>query len=127
MSTHKKAPSATTLEASDNEINFEEEIVMSNSTVKTVRPQESASIDVLAGSIATMDCLAQEGFSAIASIARLALAGLRQPDRLAHMQDIGNALMTIASKAEDIQNCINVQAEMTGNHWRAEPILNHHH
>ena len=61
-----------------------------------------------------MDCLSQDGFSEIASIAKMALAWLERPDSYGHMDNIADALKTIWGKADDVQNCINCQAEDVG-------------
>ncbi|MCO6427121.1 hypothetical protein [Nitrosomonas communis] len=61
-----------------------------------------------------IDALSQDGLSEISSISRLALASLETPEGYRHMDDIANALRAIWSKAEDIQGCINAQAEDVG-------------
>lgn len=81
----------------------------------------------LGNAINTMDCLSQDGFTTIASMARVALACLRSPDGQQRLNDISSVLMAIAAKAEDIQNCINVEAEGTGFHYRSYTPSNIHH
>lgn len=61
-----------------------------------------------------IDSLSQGGFSEISSIARLALSRLEAPDGYRHLDDIANALSAIMDKADDIQNCINSEAERVG-------------
>jgi hypothetical protein len=68
----------------------------------------------LQGTITTMDALSQEGFSEIATIARLVLARLETPEGYRHTDDIAIAFQAIWGKAEMIQNCINSEAESVG-------------
>lgn len=82
---------------------------MSNKSIATpVAP----TIPQLRDAIVLMDSLSQTGFSEIASIARMALVYLEQSNR--SIDDIANALSAIQSRAEDIMNSINCQAEEVG-------------
>ena len=71
-------------------------------------------VQKLRNAVEFMDCLSQGGFSEIASIAKLALSSLETPDGYRHLDNIANALKAIWGKADDIQNCINSQAEEVG-------------
>lgn len=71
-------------------------------------------VQKLRNAVEYMDCLSQGGFSEIASIAKLALFSLETPDGYQHLDNIANALKAIWSKADDIQNCINSEAEQVG-------------
>lgn len=71
-------------------------------------------VQALRSKVELLDSLSQEGFSEIASIARLALHRLEMPDAHQHLDDIANALRTIRSKADDIGNCISCEAEAVG-------------
>ena len=71
-------------------------------------------VQKLRNAVEFIDSLSQCGFSEISSIAKLALARLETPDGYRHLDDIANALNAIWCKAEDIQNCINSQAEEVG-------------
>ena len=61
-----------------------------------------------------IDRLSQGGFSEISAIAKLALAQLEHPDGYRHPETIAQALNAILGKAEDVENCINSQAEGVG-------------
>jgi len=73
--------------------------------------------DQLRNAVEFMDSLSQNGFSEISAIAKLALAWLETPDGHRHLDVIAHALSTIWGKADDIQNCINSQAEEVGCHY----------
>lgn len=64
-----------------------------------------------------MDRLSQGAFSAIACIAKLALAHLETPDGYRHLENIAIALEAIESRAYDAQNCINCTAENVDSHF----------
>lgn len=68
----------------------------------------------LRNAVSLIDCLSQGGFSQISSIAKLALSRLETPGGYQHIDDIANALESIWVKADDIQNCINCEAEQVG-------------
>lgn len=71
-------------------------------------------VEDLQETILTIDCLAQGGFSEIASIARLALSRLETQDGYRHLDDIANALSAIWGRADDTKNCINSEAGEVG-------------
>lgn len=72
----------------------------------------------LQGVIGDMDSLSQAGFSEISAIARLALVALETPEGRSDMEIIAQALISIHSKACDIENVINYQAEEVGCNYR---------
>jgi len=73
--------------------------------------------------IQNIDAMSQGGFSEIAAIAGLALSRLETPEWLLRMEDIARALQAIRSKAQDIENCINAEAESVGgNHTDAAMV-----
>lgn len=61
-----------------------------------------------------MDCLSQIGFLEISAVAKLALSHLETPDCYRDLENIANAFHVIAAKANDIRNCIGVEAEGVG-------------
>ncbi|MDO8713776.1 MAG: hypothetical protein Q7K13_04770 [Polynucleobacter sp.] len=76
-----------------------------------------ATLKQLCDAVSEMDGLAQAGFGEIASLARLALLAMEQPEtytRGGGMDAIAHVLSSIKGKAEDINNCINVTAEQVG-------------
>ena len=79
-----------------------------------VRQHSTPEVQTLRDTVELMDCLSQSGFSEISSVAKLALSRLETPDGCRHLDDIANALAAIWGKADDIQNCINSQAEEVG-------------
>ena len=64
----------------------------------------------LRNAINTMDCLSQEGFSSITAIAKLIITSL-ETSAVIDRDTIAHAVQTILGKAEDIENCINYEAE----------------
>ncbi len=84
------------------------------------------SIEDLLDTIRTMDSLSQEGFSQIAAIASLALLAMKTaaPN---DVENVAQALRAIRGKAQDIQNCINYEAEQVGGNYvdleRREKLL----
>lgn len=76
--------------------------------------KKSTDVDKLQETIEFMDSLAQQGFSEIAAIARLALSSLQTPDGYLHIENTVQALQVIVSKAMDIDNCVNCSAEDVG-------------
>ncbi|MDR1968286.1 MAG: hypothetical protein LBQ32_06275 [Burkholderiaceae bacterium] len=68
----------------------------------------------LRAAVETMDSLSQEGFSEIAAIAKLALISLKTPEGYRHLDGIAYAIGAIRSKAQDVENCINSEAEGVG-------------
>ncbi|RQO68248.1 hypothetical protein DBR44_16370 [Aquitalea sp. FJL05] len=61
-----------------------------------------------------MDCLSQEGFGQIAAIARCAEVYLGHGPEALQRETVATVLRAICGKADDIQNCINVQADEVG-------------
>lgn len=72
--------------------------------------------------ITDMDCFSQEGFSKIATIARLTIKALESGACVNPMDDVINVLRVIWSKADDVQNLINCEAEDVGCNYRREAI-----
>ncbi|KAI3598738.1 hypothetical protein D8I24_5684 [Cupriavidus necator H850] len=68
----------------------------------------------LRATVNAIDALSHEGFSEIAAIAGLAMASLETPSGCLRMEDIAHALRAIRTKADDIANCINWEAEKVG-------------
>jgi len=64
-----------------------------------------------------MDCLSQEGFGQIAAMARCAEAFVDQSPDAPQPDTLRQVLRAIRGKADDIQNCINVQADEVGCAW----------
>lgn len=81
-------------------------------------PIPSTDISRLTNAIEMMDCLAQEGLSEISAIAKLTLMALETPDGYRHPENIAHALRAIWGKADQIENCINSEAEQVGHNWR---------
>lgn len=81
-------------------------------------PTPSTDIRRLQAAVYDMDCLAQGGFSEISAIAKLALAAMETPDGYRHPETIAQALRAIWGKADDIENCINCEAEEVGCNYR---------
>ncbi len=77
-------------------------------------PALRSEVETLRGAVNFMDALAQGGFSAISAVAQLALAQLETPDGYRHLDNLVYALCVIRDKADDIQNCINCEAEQVG-------------
>ena len=76
--------------------------------------KKSTDVDKLQETIEFMDSLAQQGFSEIAAIARLALGSLQTPEGYLHLENTVQALQVIVDKAQDIDNCVNCSAEEVG-------------
>ncbi len=64
----------------------------------------------LRDTVLSIDSLSQNGFSEIATIAKLALARLETPDGYRHLEDPAYALRAIWGNAENTENCINSAA-----------------
>lgn len=74
----------------------------------------------LQNAITDMDALSQSAFSEIAAIARLAVKALEADANNSLINvDIIHAFNAIQCKADDVQNCINYQAEEVGCNWVA--------
>lgn len=83
-----------------------QEAIMAEST--------AVSIEMLRGTITTIDCFASESLSEIVSIAKLALAYMETPDAYRFPENIANALSAIKGRAEMLENDINCAAEDVG-------------
>ena len=71
-----------------------------------------------------IDCLSQQGFSQIGSIARLSLLALESPGRsFGDSEDVASALKAIWSISENIQNSINCESEDVGCAYLDEGML----
>jgi hypothetical protein len=81
---------------------------------------KTISIDTqkLREAIESMDAMSQSGFSEIAAFAGLALSRLETPEGWLNLEDIAYALQAIRSKAQDIENCINWEAEQVGCNYK---------
>ncbi|WP_295874040.1 hypothetical protein [uncultured Zhongshania sp.] len=76
----------------------------------------------LCNTIQCMDALSQEGFGQIAAIAGLLKTAIEkgiQDDNL-NPKDLYTAVCAIRSKAQDIENCINSEAESVGCHYTSK-------
>ncbi|NWK80325.1 hypothetical protein [Aquitalea sp. LB_tupeE] len=86
----------------------------------SISPDHPAIRD-LRHAVEAMDCLSQEGFSQISAMARCAEVFLGQATEPLHRDIVGTVLRAIQGRADDIQNCINVQAVEVGCAWPALP------
>ncbi|MGL6155744.1 MAG: hypothetical protein ACRC1O_03960 [Ralstonia mannitolilytica] len=73
--------------------------------------------------IESIDTMSQNAFSEIAAIAGLALSRLETPEGFLHPEDIAYALQAIRSKAQDIESCINAEAESVGCNYKDASML----
>jgi len=73
-----------------------------------------ANIRQLRSAVENMDGLAQEGFSQIAAIAKLALSHMETPHGWQHPEAIAQALEAIQGKAEVQNDCISHEAHEVG-------------
>ena len=80
-----------------------------------------ADVKKLRNTVEFIDALAQEGFSEICAIAKLALLALESPEGAGHIRSVAHALRAICGKAGDIENCINGEAEAVGCNYVAKP------
>lgn len=64
--------------------------------------------------VSDIDCMSQDGFSKISTVAKLALSLLETPEGHSHLDDIATALELISCTAENSQDCINSEAETVG-------------
>lgn len=87
---------------------------MSKQSQPAGRRHAMPEVQSLRDAVEVMDSLSQEGFAEISSIAKLALSALETPDGYRHMGNIVNAFKAIWGGADDIQNCINAEAEGVG-------------
>ena len=84
--------------------------------------RKSTDVEKLQAAVEFMDALAQQGFSEIAAMARLALGSLQTPHGYLHLENTVKALEVIAAKALDINNCVNCSAEGVGCNYIDEQL-----
>ena len=89
------------------------------SVTPPISPDHPAIRD-LCHAVELMDCLSQEGFGQIAAIARCAEVYLGHGPEALQRDTLATVLRAICGKADDIQNCINVQADEVGCAWPVE-------
>lgn len=77
-------------------------------------------IEKLQQAITNMDSLSQDGFSEIAAIARITIKALEGGACVRPIEDVIKILDIIWAKANDIENCINGEAEDVGCHYMSE-------
>ena len=75
---------------------------------------KSTDLHQLHSAIECMDCISQGGCCEIIAIAKLALAFLERDDSLHDIETVARAIHAIWSKAEDMENGINIQAGELG-------------
>lgn len=84
-------------------------------SVENLKPTHTPAVEDLRTTIKGIDALSQEGFTHIASIASLAMLALEDGGINTPVQeDVYQALQVISGKAQDIENCINSEAENVG-------------
>ncbi len=71
-------------------------------------------VEKLREKVESMDCLSQDGFTTISTIAKLVLDRLETPAGHNGLEYLATALELIWNKAEDIQDRINSEAEQVG-------------
>lgn len=76
--------------------------------------QMAAEIAAHAETIRTMDGLAQDGFGRIAAMARVALLAFESEVKSQNLDAFAGVFEAIRVIAEDVENCINVEAEQVG-------------
>lgn len=81
---------------------------------KSAPTNEQPGIALLRISVADIDALAQSGFSRISAVAKMALACLESPTHARDLDVLAEAFIMIDAVAQDIQNCINTEAENVG-------------
>lgn len=98
----------------------------SDLAVTNLKPTKAPGVEDLLDTIRTMDSLSQEGFSQIAAIASLALFAMKT-SAPQNTENVVQALRAICGKAQDIENCINSEAELAGGNYvdmdRREKLL----
>lgn len=88
---------------------------MANTPIAAQAQRKSNQVNSdLRSAVLCMDALAQGGLTEIESIAKLALTCLESPDFINNLDDIANALSSIAGKAEQIHGDIHNQASRVG-------------
>ena len=75
---------------------------------------QAKEIKNLKSTITDMDCLAQDGFSRIRAIARLALSAMKTEDVIRLSEDFAKAFETICIIAHSAEECVNGEAEDVG-------------
>lgn len=76
--------------------------------------QLAAEVAAYAETIRTMDGLSHGGFSHIAGMARVALLAFESEVKSYYIDDFAGVLDAIRGIAEEMENCINVEAERVG-------------
>lgn len=84
----------------------------------TQTTEPAPDINRLRSVITDMDALSQSGFSNISAMAKLAIHWLESPDKSKHTEVVAQALKMIWYRADDIENCINSEAENVGCNWQ---------
>ena len=90
-----------------------------NTTNASNSAQSITETQRLRNAINMMDCLSQEGFSSIAAIAKLIITSL-ETSAVIDRDTIAHAVHAILGKAQDIENCINYEAEKLDCNYRSE-------
>lgn len=76
--------------------------------------QLAAQVAAHAETIRTMDGLSQDGFGHIAAMARVALLAFESEVKSQNLDAFAGVFEAIRGIAEDMENCINVEAEQAG-------------
>ncbi|ADL56030.1 hypothetical protein [Gallionella capsiferriformans] len=92
---------------------------MQSATSASSATQSITETQRLRNAINTMDCLSQEGFSSITAIAKLIITSL-ETSAIIDRDTIAHAVHAILGKAQDIENCINYEAESLGCNYRSK-------
>ena len=74
----------------------------------------TATPEQLRGVIKLIDALSQEAFSEIKALAKMAMASLETPAGYTNIEHLFYVLNAIGNKADDIEDCINREAEGVG-------------
>ena len=72
----------------------------------------------LCSAVNNMDRMAQSAFSEIATIAKLALVSLENPETYTDVEAMATALKAIFERATDTENNINAMAEEVGSNYK---------
>lgn len=83
---------------------------------KTMKRSACVEVERLQQQIRLMDSLSQEGFGQIKSLASIALLSLETPQGAIDTEALAGLLACIVSRAEDVEGCINSEAESVGCH-----------
>jgi len=81
-------------------------------------------IGELGETIRLLDCFAQDGFSKISAIAKLARRSLENPEGHQQIGDVFSALEVIAHTADEYENTIGYEAESAGFNYNKESLRN---